>query len=481
MAEQTLKEKTAKGLLWGGLNNSLILVCGTVFGILLLRLLDPADYGRIAVLLIFSTIASSLQESGFMAALVNKKDATHDDYNAVFWFNIMVSTTVYAILFFASPLIADFYHDPTLTPLARYLFLTFIFASTVTAKRAYMIGHLMVKKQSLISLSALITSNVIGVIMAWQGFGYWALATQTVAYVALNSLGCWFASPWTPSFQFNLRPAWEMFGFSSKLLLTNLFGYLNTHVFSVILGRYYDTYLVGQYSNARKWNDMCLSTINGMMNSVSQPVLAQVRDDRERYSYVFRKMLRFVCFVSFPCLLGMGFVSREFILIVVGEKWLDSAILLSMLSVHGAFAPITQLYSNLTISHGNSGVNMLNTILLCIAVWVGLIALHPYGIYVMVVFFVVINIVWLAVWNWFARRIVNISYLQMLCDILPFLLLTLATLTATYFITLPITNTYALFAAKILTAAIIYVGAGWLSGAKIVRESLGYLLKRKIN
>lgn len=99
----------------------------------------------------------------------------------------------------------------------------------------------------------------------------------------------------------------------------------------------------------------------------------------------------------------------------------------------------------------------------------------------MVVFFVVINIVWLAVWNWFARRIVNISYLQMLCDILPFLLLTLATLTATYFITLPITNTYALFAAKILTAAIIYVGAGWLSGAKIVRESLGYLLKRKIN
>lgn len=485
MKDNTLKEKTAKGLLWGGLSNGLVQVLGAVFGIILLNLLSPADYGKIAALLVFSSIASNLQESGFMAALINRKEPTHEEYNAVFWFNTLMSTFLYALLWFAAPLIAEFYHEPVLTPLARYLFLGFFISGLGTVQRAYILGHIMVKQYSIIGVVALVVSNLIGVTMAFMGYAFWGLATQSITYVLVIVLLNWYVSPWRPTLDINLKPAWQMFGFSSKLLITNLFNQLNSHVFSILIGRYYNTRMVGYYSNARKWDDMATNTINGMMVGVSQPVLAHVAHDDGLYHNVFRKMLRFVSFVSFPAMFGLAIISEEFIGITVGEKWMPSATMLSMLCVHGAFFPITTLYSNMAISRGKSGVNMFCTIGLCCLIWMGLLSMnhdsaHDDDIMDMIVFFVSANVLWLFVWQWFAWKMIRLSLWSALKDVLPFLLLALSVMATTYIIASHIDNIYLRLIVKICLAAVLYVLLTWLSGAKILRETINYLIKKKI-
>lgn len=478
MNEDNLKEKTAKGLIWGGLSNGATQVIGALLGIIMLRILSPDDYGKIAVLLIYSNIAANLQDSGFTSALINIKEPTHEQYNSVFWFNILVSTSIYVVLWFASPFIADFNHDPSLTPLARFLFLSFVINSLGLVQRAYLVGHLKVKQNSIIGLVALIISNTTGLILALLGFAYWGLATQSVLYIAIVSICVWHYSPWRPSFHFDLKPALAMFGFSSKILATNLFNQLNTHVFSFLLGHYYNGRMTGLYSNARKWNDMAAYTINGMMNSVSQPVLAHVVDDDARYRAVFRKMLRFASFVCFPCMLGLALISREFILITVDEKWAESAPMLSMLCLHGAFMPISELYSRMSVSRGRSGVNMFCTITLCLLVWAGLFMMKSLGIYHMIVYFVGINLMWLAVWQWFAWRMFRLRFIDAVKDVMPFFLLAAVVMTATYYATMSIENIYLCIMAKIIMAAVLYVGLLYASGAVILREAINYVRKR---
>ena len=269
-----------------------------------------------------------------------------------------------------------------------------------------------------------------------------------------------------------------MFGFSSKLMLTNIVNICNLHAFSVLLGKFFNEHTAGVYSQAKGWNDKASGTINGMVVSVAQPTLAQVTEDIGRYRQVFRKMLRFVCFVSFPAMLGLGLVAQEFILLAGGEKWRESGLILSLLCIHGAFVPITTLYSNLTISQGRSGVNMWCTIVQCLAVWVGLILLYPYGMFSMVIYFVALNIAWLAIWQWWAWRLTGLTFIDALKDIMPFLIFTLAVLALTWWLTNGITNLWLLLISRILIAAVLYAGIMWVSGAKIMRESIRYILKR---
>lgn len=479
MEEKSLKQRTADGMLWGGLSNGMMQLMGAAFGVVLLQYLAPDDYGKVAMLNIFAALANALQESGFIAALCNQREPKHDEYNSVFWFNLLVSSSLYAILWFCAPLIADFYGNSELIPLARVLFLGFLLSGLGTVQRAYLFKHLMVKQTSISSLVAMLTASIVGVVMAVKGFASWAIVAQAVCFVLVIQLMSWYFSPWRPSFSINLAPAWKMFGFSSKLMLTNIVNICNLHAFSVLLGRFFGDYTAGIYTNARKWSDMASSTINGMVIGVAQPTLAQVTEDKARYRQVFRKMLRFICFVSFPAMLGLGLVAKEFILLAGGEKWRESALILSLLCVHGAFVPVTTLYSNLTISRGRSDVNMVCTVAQCLAVWLGLILLYPHGMLSMVVYFVVLNISWLAIWQWWAWRLTGLTFREALKDVLPFLLFTLFVLAFTWWLTCRIEKLWLLLVSRIFIAGLLYGGIMWLSGAKIMRESIQFIFNRR--
>ena len=473
-----LKEKAARGFLWGGLNNGAVQVLGALFGIFLLRLLSPSDYGKIAMLTVFANLASTLQESGFMAALCNLKNPTHRDYNAVFWFNIMMGGSLYLLLYLCAPLIADFYHDADLLWLSRYMFLGFFITSFGTVQRAWLFRNMMNKQTCIIAIVSLVVSNVVGILMAWLGYAFWGLATQSLLFVSCMVLMNWYYSPWRPSLHIDLRPAWQMFGFSSRLLLTNVVNTLSSNAFSFLLGKFYGAHSAGVYGNARKWDDMCSSSINGMLTGVAQPVMAQVRGNRERSRQVFRKMLRFVSFVSFPCMFGIGLISREFLLIFTGPKWEESAYLLSLLSIYGAVFPLLTLYGQMVISQGRSNINMYSTMALSSLILLGLVLLHSYGLYVMVFYFIGINVAWLFVWQYFAYRLIGLRLWEALSDVLPFLLLSAACMALTWWITSPIESLWLLLVAKVVLAAVFYVTAIWISGARIMRESVDYLLHR---
>ncbi len=479
MAETSLREKAARGFFWGGLNNGLVQIIGALFGIVILRHLAPEDYGKISILMVFPALASILQESGFTAALCNLKEPTHRDYNAVFWFNIGVSALLYGALFFCAPLIARFYNDPSLLPLSRYLFLGFFISSWGTVQRAYLFIHLMNKESCIIALTSLVLSNTVGLLMVLAGFSYWGLATQNILFILIVAVMNWWYSPWRPTLQIDMAPVRKMFGFSSKLLFTNIINTLSSQAFSFLLGKFYGDYTAGIYGNARKWDDMCANTINGMVTGVALPVLSKVRDERERYRQVFRKMLRFVSFVSFPCMLGMGFVAREFLLVVVGPKWEASAELLSMFSVYGAIFPLMTLYGQMVIGQGKSQINMWCTIGLSSLILIGLWALHPFGVHTMVVYFIALNALWLLVWQFFALRLIRLSFWHAFCDVAPFLLLSLGSMAVAWTATRAIENIYLLLAGKIALTALCYVGILWILRARILRESIDYFLHKQ--
>ena len=197
---ESLKDKTAKGLFWGGMSNGVQQLLGLAFGILLGRLLGPSDYGMTAMLAIFSVIANELQSSGFKTGLINLPQPRHEDFNAVFWFNILTGTILYLLLFFSAPLIAAYYHQPKLVALSRYVFLGFVFSSFGIAQSAWLTKQMQIKQIAQCGMTATLTSSLISVVLAALGLGYWALATQYLAYIAVNTLLLWYFSPWRPSF-----------------------------------------------------------------------------------------------------------------------------------------------------------------------------------------------------------------------------------------------------------------------------------------
>ena len=475
---ESLKDKTAKGLLWGGISNGAQQLLNLLFGIFLARLLTPDDYGMVGMLSIFSLIAGSIQESGFITALINKKDIKHEDYNAVFWFSIMTSLSLYTILFFCAPLIARFFNQPELTALARYSFIGFVISSTGISHSAYLYKNLIVKQRAFLSMIALIVSGTVGVTLAYHGFSYWGITTQSIVYVSTVMIGYWFISPWRPTFHLNFKPLKGMIAFSSKILATNIFNHLNNNIFSIILGKFYSEKEVGFYNQANKWNYMGHSLISGMINGVAQPVLTQVTDDKERQLRVFRKMMRFTAFVAFPAMFGLSLIAPELITIAITDKWIESALILQLLCISGAFIPITTLCSNLVISKGKSNIYMWNAISLGLLQLLVMYLIHPYGIQTMIVTYVCINISWLIVWRYFVWKEIGYRFIHLLKDILPFLFIAAGVMFITSYLTNRIENIYLLFISKIFIAALLYILIMWISGAQTLKESIHYIRKK---
>ena len=478
--KNSLKEKTARGLFWGGISNGVQQLLNLLFGIFLARLLTPDDYGMVGMLSIFSLIASTLQESGFTAALANKKDAGQRDYNAVFWFSTLMGATLYVILFFCAPLIADFYHTPELTPLARYSFLGFLISSTGVAHYAVMFHQLKVKQNAILTLTSLTLSGVTGVAMAWCGMAYWGIATQSLVYVAGVTALRWHYSGWRPTWKVDFRPLGGMVAFSSRLLVTNIFQHINYNLLSVVLGRFYAVREVGFFNQSNKWNYMGFSVIQGMVQGVAQPVLRQVDDDPGRQLRVFRKMLRFVAFVSFPCLLGLAIVAPELITMAITDKWARSADLLQMLCVGSAFIPVQNLYSNLVVSHGRSDTFMWSVIVQgVVQVGVALVCCR-YGMEAMVACYTGVNILWTFVWHCLAGPGIGLRLRDALRDVLPFLLIAAAVMGVTG-LTVPYLtdNIYASLVAKVVMAAVLYTGIMAACRVQTFRESWAYFHRKK--
>lgn len=471
---ESLKDKTAKGLLWGGMNNFIQQFLGMAFGIILGRLLSPHDYGMVAEISIFALLGGALQDSGFKSALANQKEVSDNDYNSVFWFNIIVGVCIYTILFFCAPLIASYYHDEALIPLCRYVFLGFVISGLGTAQSAYLFRNLKVKQQAKSSIVATWVSCLVGVGMAWAGCGYWSLATQGLVFIATYTLLLWHYSPWRPSLHIDFAPVKRMFPFSIKLLLTTMLTHVNNNIMNILLGRFFSSKAVGNYNQAFQWNSKAIYTIQGMMNQVAQPVFTETSNDSRRQLHILRKMIRFTAFISFPLLFGFALVSREFIIITITEKWLISAYYLRILCICGGFLPIVILLSNLIISKGRSDIYLWCTVALAALQLSTMLLIHGYGIEKMIIAYVVLNIVWVFVWHHFTGNLSGYKLLMFIKDIMPFCITAATIMTATYFATATITNLWLLLFSRIIIAALLYYFVMRLARVKILDDCITF-------
>ena len=478
---ETLKEKTAKGLFWGGMNNGVQQLLGLAFGIILGRLLDPSDYGMTAMLAVFSVIANELQSSGFKTGLINLKSPAHDDYNAVFWFNILAGAAIYVVLWFCAPLIADYYHQPKLIPLSRYVFLGFVFSSFGMAQSAYLTKQMQIKQIAQCGMTATLTSSIVSVILAVMGFGYWALATQYLLYIAMNTLLLWFFSPWRPTTKVTFEPIRRLFPFSFKIMLSAIFTQVNNNIMNLLLGRYYGETNTGHYNQAYQWSSKCFLLVGNMLKQVDQTVLVGLGDERERQLAVLRKMMRFTAFISFPLLFGLGMVSHEFIVLAIGEKWAFAASLLPLLCLCGAFLPLSTLLTDSVISQHRSDIYLWNTFALGILQMVLMVALWREGIMTMVIAYALLNIAWVFVWHFFVQRLMNYRLIPFLKDILPFALAAAGVMAVTGFVTHAIEMLWLKLLCRVVLAALLYYVVMRLAGAVILKEIMAFIFRKGIS
>ncbi len=457
--------------MWGGLNSGIQQLVGLAFGIVLGRLLSPSDYGMMAMISIFSLVATALQDSGFRTALTNIEHPKHEDYNSVFWFNIIMASSLYVILFLAAPLIGEYYHTPRVVPLCRYAFLSIVIASFGTAQSAYLFKHLRAKQQAEAGALAVILSSLTGVGMAFAGMAYWSLATQGLVYVGINTLLQWHFSPWRPSIHgITFAPVRRMFRFSCKILATTIMTHVNNNVLNILLGHYFTPRDTGNYNQAYQWNTKCYSLVQSMVAQVAQPVLVSLNGEESRQKDVFRKMMRFTAFITFPLLFGFGLVAKEFIVTAIGEKWLASAQLIQILCLSGAAMPLSTLFSNMIISKGKSGTFFWCTFTLGLVQIATMIMIWPMGIRIMVIAYTLLNTSWLLVWLFFVRRLIGYGYWMFFCDVMPFALAAAGVMGVAYVATMPLSNMIALLITRFVIAVVLYYVVMKLARVKILAE-----------
>jgi O-antigen/teichoic acid export membrane protein/glycosyltransferase involved in cell wall biosynthesis len=420
----------------------------------------------------------------------------------LFWLSLGVSVVLYGVLFFAAPLIAAYYHAPELTVLARFVFLGFVVSSLSTMPLAYMFRHLMVRQRAMGALSALIVSGFVGIVMAVQGYAYWGLAVQSVVYIAVTCVIYWCLVPVKPLWRIDLRPLRGVMGFSSKMMLTNVANIVNQNLLMLVLGRFYPKHEVGLYQQANKWNMMGSGTLSGMIQGVAQPTLSQLRcrvgtdnlpdgcrvgtdnlPDGCRRLRVFRKMLRFAAFVSFPAMWGLALIAPELIHIAIGEKWAESVPLLQILCVSGAFAPLIARYAGVATSAGRSGVYLRNTLLRGGAQLVCALVLYRQGIVAMLAGYTVLSAAWLPVWHCSVKGLLRLRFVDALRDVLPYVCVSVLAVLAARAVCLTAVSGITNYELRITSALLIKVGVAagvyalvlWRLNSTIFMEVMSYL------
>ena len=471
----TLKEKTAKGVFWSGISNILQQFLNLVFGVVLGRVLNADDYGLIGMLAIFTTIAGTLQDGGFTAALTNKNNVEHKDFNAVFWFSVLTSILIYVILFVVSPLISSYFDEPRLLALSRFLFISFLISGFGVVPSAILFKNLKLKERAVSDILSLFFSGIIGIALALNGLSYWGLAIQTVVYVFVGTCLKWYYAKWRPTFAINFKPLKEMFGFSIKIFLTSMFFQITNNIYSVVLGKYYNPVQVGYYTQGRKWQLMGASVITGIFTHITQPLFVQAEKNKSNPVKVFRKLLRFAVFVSFPLMFGLAFISEEFIVIAVGEKWLPCVSILQILCIWGAVIPIWRLYNELLISKGKSDYYLnVNLVVGIMQILFGFL-MYPYGIHKMLVVYLLINFAGLFICHYYVNKVIGLRFFSVLRDILPYLFITLGVYIISYFLTFYIENLYIRFVCKFFIPVIFYSVVMILTKSVMFKESVNFL------
>lgn len=353
-----LKSKTLKGILWSAIDKAGVKAVSFIVSIVIARILSPADYGVIGMILVFIVIANIFIDSGMSQALVQRKHRSAEDMATAFYFNIAISVICYIVLFFSAPAIANFYSVPLLVTILRVLGLNIVIAAFATVQRANLLAKLDFKTIAVVNICSVTVSGVAGIWMAYAGYGVWALVGQQMSSIFTSSCVFWLFGKWHPTAPFSKESFKKLWNFGSKLLATGLVSTIIREINSVAIGRIYRSEELGYYTRAVQTSDMVAITTNEVINAVTFPVLSSLQDNREQMVSVYSRMLGMTAFFIFPIMTGLAVVARPFISVLLTDKWLPAVVLLQWLCFARMFTPISSLNMNILNAIGRSDLFM---------------------------------------------------------------------------------------------------------------------------
>lgn len=355
---QGIKQKTKIGMFWNAFEKIAVQGISFVLSIILARLLTPHDYGTIGMMTVFWAFSNVFVDSGFSRALIQKQDRTEDDFSTTFIFNIVVSCLLYAILFFASPAIADFYETPELVELQRVFFIVIILNSLTVVQSAKLQIIVDFKSIALINAVSTIFSGVVAIYMAYNGAGAWALVWQSIIKSAVSALCFWCISKWIPKTGFSKVSFKRLFGFGSKLLACGLLSTTVTHIYNLVIGKIYNSASLGHFTRAQQFPELTVGTLGSVLNNATFPLMATLQNNSDELISTFRRLIKLSALVSFPAMVGLAVLSDDVIMVLLGEKWMPAATLLFWLALSYIFTPFSALNLNLLNAIGRSDLFM---------------------------------------------------------------------------------------------------------------------------
>ena len=422
---ESLAHKTVKGTLWSFAERFSAQGIHLLVMIVIARRLSPKEFGLIGMLAIFLAVAQSLIDSGFSQALIRKQDRTDTDKNTVFYFNVLVSSVIYLCFYFISPWVSAFYDEPQLCQIMRVICLAIVVDSFAVVQRANYVIAIDFKTQTKATLVSAVVSGIIGIYLAYHGYGVWALVCQFLSNSVVNVIVLWSFSRWYPRLVYSWQSFRELFGFGSKLMISGLLDTLYRNVYQLVIGKAFSADSLGHFTNAHKFSDLPSSNLTTVLQRVTYPVLCTIQDDDVRLAIVYRKFLRLSAFVIFPLMCGLAAVSYPLIDIVLGGKWHYAAILLVPLCFQMMWYPIHSINLNLLQVKGRSDLFLRLEIIKKIIGVTILFCSIPFGLLVMCYTGILSSVLCLTINTYYTGKLINVGFFVQMKDISTTLILSL--------------------------------------------------------
>lgn len=472
MENEKDKNKIISSLIWKLLERTGTQGIQFIVSIVLARLLMPEQYGIIALVMVFISLARVFVQSGFNTALIQKKDADEVDFSSVLYLSLGVAGILYVIIYFSAPFIASFYTQPLLVPVIRVLSITLFIGAFNSIQNAFVARNMLFKRLFISSLGAVIISGVVGIIAAYHDWGVWALVAQQLTNQLAIAVILWFTVKWRPHLLFSLTRVKILFSYGSKLLASALIDTLYRELRTLIIGRMYTPAMLGFYNRGQQFPQLIVTNINGSIQSVMLPALSAHQDNRKRVKDMMRRAIVTSSFLIFPMMIGMAVVAEPLVKIVLTEKWLPAVPFLQIFCISFSLWPIHTANLQAINAMGRSDIFLKLEVIKKI---MGLIILGislPFGVYAIALGQVVSGFVSTFINAYPNKRLLDYSYKEQLGDIMPSLLISLVMGAIVYSINFLSMQAWQILVLQVVSGSVIYI----LLAKMFKIESFGYLV-----
>lgn len=475
MNEPSLKRQTIGALLWNLLDRAGQQVLLFITGVWVANLLAVEDYALVGMLAIFSAVANILLDSGFSAALIQKKEAGEAEFCSVFWFNLGCSLALYALLVGGSPLIARFFGQPRLVPLSAVVFLTLpinalsLVQSTILTKR---VQFAQLTRANLLSTTI---AALAALLMALSGWGVWTLALQPVLQAAARSVLLWSTSRWRPRSTFSMAHIRPLFRFASRLMAAGLLNTCFLNAYSLVIGKLFPARQLGLYTQANKLTEMGVTLLYSSIQGATFPIFSSIQEEKERLVRAYRKTVRLTSFLTFPAMLGLMVCAEPAVRLLLKEEWWPCVPFVQWLCAGGCFTILTAVNNNFLKVSGRTD-RILHLEYWKIALTLAVVAATlSRSVLCMVGGLALTRLLVYLVNTLYTARCTGYGAWMQLRDVAPYLLLALASAGAVWPLRYCIEADLLLLAAQAAGGAAIYLGCCRAAGSKILQETMQLL------